>query len=570
MHEDPHEIVFDPSDARTFYLVGDSGAWRSSDGGRTFINLNQGLAVTQFQGVGLHPTNPSEAVGGTQDNGTALYRGGAVWDQGRPGDSGAAFYEASDPQVIYTVARQLSVRRSVDGGKSFQLIAEGLDPSDRVLFYPPFLPSPTRPGVLYLGTQRLWQSIDRGDHWAPLSGDITGGGSAAVSAIAIASGSSQVVYAGTSDGLVRVSQDGGRSFAPTAALPNRFVTSIAVDPRVPQRALVGVSGFGSGHVFRTENFGANWEDISRNLPDVPVNSVLMDASSPDTIYLGTDIGVFVLLADGTWAPLQNGLPNAIVLGLSQNAVTGLLVAATHGRGAFAIATDGPALAAPRLDSLLNAAGFEPTALVPGVVAALFGANLAGATGVSAGAPPLPTSLNGATLLVNDIPAPLFFASASQINFQVPFGLTGAVAELRLRTAGGEAVMRLPQASSNPGIYQNEGFGSILHGSGSPVAEATPAQRGEEVALFGSGLGAVDPAIPAGTAAPFSAISQTTAAPVVRVGGTVAETRFSGLTPGFVGLYQVNFVVPASASGIVAVSIEVNGTTSNIVRMAVVP
>src|SRR6185295_15898770 len=212
LHEDPHAIVFDPGDPQAFYLVGDSGVWRSSTGGQTFIDLNQTLAITQFQEVGLHPTNPNLAVGGTQDNGTALYTGGSLWDQGRPGDSGAAFFEASNPQTIYTVARFQSVRRSDDAGKTFNLIATGLDPSDRVLFYPPLIPDPGQPGVLYLGTYRLWHSRDRGDHWSALSGDLTAGGAAMISALAVAPGSSQVIYAGTSDGMVRVSQDGGRNW----------------------------------------------------------------------------------------------------------------------------------------------------------------------------------------------------------------------------------------------------------------------------------------------------------------------------------------------------------------------
>jgi len=569
LHEDPHEIIFDPSDPSAFYLIGDSGVWRSSDGGINFTSLNLTLAITQFQGVGLHPSNPTLAVGGTQDNGTVLYTGGSLWDQGRPGDSGAAFFEAANPQTLYTVARFLSVRRSDDGGRTFNLIATGLDGSDHSLFYPPFLPDPNQAGVLYLGSYRLWQSRDRGDHWNPLSGDITGSNTATISALAVAPGSSLVIYAGTSEGLVRVSQDGGLAWNTTAAIPSRFVTSIAVDPRSPQRAVVGVSGFGSGHVFRTENFGAAWEDLSRNLPDIPVNAVLLDAVSPDTIYLGTDIGVFVMRSDGAWAPMQDGLPNAIVLGLSQNVATGLLAAATHGRGVFAIATGGPALAAPRLDSAVNAASFDVVPLAPGMVASLFGSNLASATEIS-GAPPLPTSLAGTTLLVNNIAAPLFFASSGQINFQVPFGLTGPVAEIRLLSAQGEVVMHVPRRDASPGIYQNNGAGIIVHASGALVTESFPAQRGEVLVMFASGLGTVNAAVESGGAAPFSPLVHTLELPSVRVGGVATEVRFSGLTPGFVGLYQVNFVVPATAAGSSSVSLEMFGATSNDPVIPVVP
>ncbi|HWP85445.1 MAG TPA: hypothetical protein VNN17_09660, partial [Terriglobia bacterium] len=302
--EDPHEIIFEPGNPNTLYLIGDLGVWRSSDRGASFRSLNQSLAITQFQGVGLHPTNPNLAVGGTQDTGTLAYSGGSLWNQARPGDAGAAFYDAANPQVIYTVARRHDLRRSDDGGRTFRQISNGLDPADRIEFYPPFLQHPTQPGTLYLGTHRLWRSRDRGEHWEAISGDLTRGGR--ISALAISPVSPQTMYAGTSDGLVQVSTDGGASWFRFANpnFPDRYVTSIAADPRGPERMVVAVSGFGSGHVFRSADFGATWEDISRNLPDVPVNAVLLDALSPDTIYIGTDIGVFVMLPDGSWAPLQ--------------------------------------------------------------------------------------------------------------------------------------------------------------------------------------------------------------------------------------------------------------------------
>ena len=570
LHEDPHEIIFDPSDRQTFYLIGDSGVWRSSDGGKSLIDLNQSLAITQFQAVGLHPANPNLAVGGTQDNGTALYRGGALWDQVRPGDSGAAFFDAVNPQTVYTVARFLSARRSDDSGKTFHLIATGLDAADRVLFYPPFLSDPNQAGVLYLGTYRLWQSRDRGDHWVALSGDLTAG-QGMISALVVSPTSPQTVYAGTSDGRVQVSVDGGGSWFryTTPNFPNRYVTSIAPDPRDPRVMVVGVSGFGSGHVFRTDNYGATWEDLSRNLPDIPVNAVLLDAVAPDTIYLGTDIGVFVLEADGEWASLQEGLPNAVVLGLTQNAATGLLVAATHGRGAFAIATGAPALTAPRIDSVANAASLDAVPLAPGMVASLLGSNLASATAVSS-APPLPTSLAGTTLLINETAVPLFFVSPGQINFQVPFGLTGPVAEMRLRHSQGEASMHVPLRDASPGIYQNNGVGVIAHGSGTPVTESAPGRPGEELVMFASGLGAVDPAAVSGAATPISPPARTLAAPIVRAGGVTVETRFTGLAPGFVGLYQVNFIVPGGVSGTTTVSLEINGVAGNTVLTAVLP
>jgi uncharacterized protein (TIGR03437 family) len=332
--------------------------------------------------------------------------------------------------------------------------------------------------------------------------------------------------------------------------------------------VIGFSGFGAGHVLRTADYGVNWQDISANLPDIPVNAVLLDAFNPDTVYVGTDIGVFVLLPDGSWKPLQDGMPNAIVLGLAQNPATGLLVAATHGRGVFGMVTGGLAGSAPRLERITNGAS-DQMPLAPGSIASLLGANLAVST-AAAGPPPLLTTLAGTTVFVNDIPAPLLSVSPVQVNFQVPYGVTGATVEVRLLTPAGQASMRFALAGASPVISQTSGVGNIVHATGTPVSEIAPAQRDEVVVLFASGLGEVQPPVATGTAAPSSPPATTVAAPLVRVGGIPAEVQFSGLVPGQIGLYQVNFVVPQGASGTVFVTLEMNGIASNAVSTSVAP
>ena len=568
--EDPRHIVFDPSDPQTFYLIGDSGAWRSSDKGQSFVNLNNTLAVTQFQAVGLHPTNPNLAVGGTQDNGTVLYGGAVIWEQGRSGDSGAAFYDRADPQIIYNVARRTSLRRSDDGGKTFHLITEGLDTKDRVQFYPPFVADPSQPGTLYFGTQRVWQSLDRGDHWTPSLEDLTGGvSSATITALAVAPSAPYMLYAGTNNGRVQVSRDEGKSWSPAAPIPDRFVTSIAIHPEIPERAIIGLSGFGTGHVLRTDNRGGYWQDISSNLPDIPVNAVLFDATAPEQVYVGTDIGVFRLAPDGSWTALQEEMPNVIVLGLSQNPATGLLVAATHGRGVFGLAQGELAASAPRITALFNAAGLEGTLLAPGMVTVLSGSNLAEANTAPA-SPPLPLSLADTSVLVNGVAAPLFFVSPSQINFQMPYQSAGGMVEVTVRAPSGTATLRVQQAAASPGIFQSGGAASIFHGNGTQVSDVFPARVGEELVLYASGLGAVEPPVATGFPAPFSPVARTTIPLVVRVAGLPAEVRSSGLAPGQVGFYQVNLVVPPGISGKVPVVLVMNGIQSNSVLLSVAP
>lgn len=571
LHEDQHDIVFDPADPRTFYLIGDSGVWRTSNGGETFTSLNSGLAVTQFQTVGLHPSNPGLAVGGTQDNGTILYRGGFAWQQGRPGDSGTAFYSNANEERIYAIARGSSVRRSDDGGQTFRLISEGLDVADRVQFYPPFLADPNQPDTLYLGTYRVWRSQDGGEHWQPLSGDLTGSESATLTALAVAPNFPLVLYAGSSDGRVQVSSSGGINWSPAAPLPARFVTSIAVHPGVSSRAFVGLSGFGTGHVFRTDDAGGSWRDISGNLPDIPVNAILLDAVSPDRVYLGTDIGVFVLTEDGSWVPLQKGMPNAVVLGLSQNPATGLLVAATHGRGAFALFLGEAAERATRVRAIVNAASFGNSPLAPGMRAVLFGSNLAVETVLAPGDASLPLSLAGTSVTVNGVPAPLFFAGPGQVNFLVPFDISGPMAEVVLHSERGEARVKVPQSPASPASFLVGTDPSVYRGNGIRVWDFSPAHSGEELVVFANGLGAVEPELPAGSLAPSAPLAHTVLLPTVRIDGRAAVVRFAGLVPGFVGLYQVNFVVPAETRiGRVRLVIESAGVSSPVLTLPVAP
>ena len=565
--EGQHDLVFDPSDVQSFYLINNSGIWRSSDAGQSFASLNNTLGITLFQSVAIHPSNPNAFVGATQDNGNVYSTGGFTWDQGRLGDSGTVFYDTFNPQTVYASGHYFDVFRSEDGGKSWSLLTQGVDPSDRVLFYPPLTSQPDQTSLLYFGTHRLWASGDRGDHWFVLSGDLTGGGSATISALAVAPGSA-VIYAGTSDGRVQASVDSGRTFVNGSRLPNRFVTSIAIHPIDLTQAVAGVSGFGTGHVFKTFDRGATWADISTNLPDIPVNAVLMDALAPEKIYVGTDIGVFLLGSDGLWTSMNQGLPNVVVLGLTQHPQTGMIVASTHGRGAFALRGT---VNTPWVDSFLNLAGLSATSLSPGMTAALTGSNLANGM-ESPNVPfPLPFTLGGASITINGVAAPLLSASPGQVNFLVPFNISGPIAEISLNNANGQARVRVARVDASPGIFLNGTDANIFHANGSRVTDAAPARSGEELVMYATGLGVVDPAVFPGFPASSSNPSKTILQPLVRVGGVSASVRFSGLTPGQVASYQINFVVPQGLTGKLPVVIDMgSGVLSNTVFMTTGP
>jgi photosystem II stability/assembly factor-like uncharacterized protein len=148
-----------------------------------------------------------------------------------------------------------------------------------------------------------------------------------------------VIWAGTNDGLVWITTDGGANWTNTTAngLPDRVVTDIVVHSQRAHEAWAAVSGFGSGHVFHTDNYGATWEDISGYLPDTPVHAIAIDERrAPATVFVGTDAGVFVSFDRGAhWARTAGGLPNATVTDLMMDRASNTLLAATYGRGVWA-------------------------------------------------------------------------------------------------------------------------------------------------------------------------------------------------------------------------------------------
>src|SRR5581483_8412592 len=195
--------------------------------------------------------------------------------------------------------------------------------------------------------------------------------------------------------------------ATKAPLPNRFVTDIALDAGNQRRAFVTYSGFNSGtpatpgHVFMTNDQGATWADISGNLPDIPVTSIAIDPALDNTLYIGTDLGVFQT-ADGgaTWVRLSNGMPRVAVL-LSRSVTS------------------------------VSAADYSRTGLAGASIAAAFGTGMATSVQV-ANSIPLPTQLAGTRVVVRDgagveRPAPLFFVSPNQINYQIPPGTAAGTA-----------------------------------------------------------------------------------------------------------------------------------------------
>ena len=288
-----------------------------------------------------------------------------------------------------------------------------------------------------------------------------------------------------------------------------------------------------------------------------------------------------------WA--VQGLPDWITL--SSNPVSSgpatLTLAVSPGTGAARAATVSIAGLSVQLTQTgtgpspaLNAGGVVNAAsyavpVAPGSIAAAFG-DLLVASASTDGSSPLLTSISGLSLQFGDAAeAPLFFASTGQVNFQVPWELAGQTQTTVAAAFNGQigAAQTLSLAPFAPGIFsmssQGNGQGAILDASYHLVDSSNPATAGSTVLIFCTGLGAVTNQPATGSPAGDTPPSETAIIPTVTIGGAPAQVMFSGLAPGFVGLYQVNVQVPAGLAAINAAPVVISGAgvTSNTVTMA---
>lgn len=242
-------------------------------------------------------------------------------------------------------------------------------------------------------------------------------------------------------------------------------------------------------------------------------------------------------------------------------------------------------------AVVNAATFQANiAVAPGSLASLFGNGFAsGTTTISAATWPTVT-LDRQVVINDQLAAPLYYFSSTQVNFQVPSNAPLGTERIAVRLADtGELVAggTLQVQAAAPGIFaQNQagtGPGSVRNQDGSLNTASNPAPAGSVVSIYGTGQGQVSPAVPDGTGAPISTLSSTVAVPTtnsqtcdtsansmcVAFGSQFAIVQFSGLAPGFIGLWQINVYVPTGlGTGAVTADVFIDGSPSNRVTIAV--
>lgn len=346
VHVDQHAFCFSSSDPNLVLLGNDGGLYKSTDGGSSNVKINN-LPITQFYTCEIDASEPQRLYGGTQDNSTMRTLTGALndWEIISGGDGFRTLVDPNDNRYVYTESQYGRFMRSTDGGSSFMFAISGIDNQDRKNWNTPVVFDPSNTSTLYLGTNRLYKSTNRSVVWTAISPDLTDGGDdgnlvyGTITAIDVSPVENEVIYVGTDDGNVWVSQNGGDTWESIKNnIPKRWITNILADPNIAGRAYLTVSGFrynsDLAHVFVTEDYGENWIDISSDLPDVPVNDIVKN-SITEHLYIATDIGVFISVDDGiSWEFLGTDLPNVPIIDLDLEANDNLLVAATYGRSLY--------------------------------------------------------------------------------------------------------------------------------------------------------------------------------------------------------------------------------------------
>ena len=350
VHADIHRAYYHPLKEDLVFLATDGGVFVSEDGGLTFQSRNGGLQTTQFYANFSNSTTDSLfAIGGMQDNWTAIYDGEDAWIRVLGGDGMTAAINPLNDSILYGSAQFGYLSRSTDRGQTFSWLFDHTatyhvgntsttGDFEFNIFSVPFEIAPSFPSLVYTGNKDIIRSYNGGISWeihqrphnrnnilniavSPLNENLL-----LFSTIPSQEGPPEVY----------LSEDGGRNASIMNDLPDLVAKDFAFHPTNDQIMYAVFSGYGSPHVWKTEDGGTSWQSATTNLPDLPYHSILVDPLMPDHIYVGNDLGIYFSENAGTsWEAMTDGLPEAIyAIHLSYAPTNRKIRVATHGNGVY--------------------------------------------------------------------------------------------------------------------------------------------------------------------------------------------------------------------------------------------
>jgi len=378
-HGDFHDVWIDPGDTNELIAADDGGVWYSHDAGNKWLKANN-LPISQFYHVSVDMADPYHVYGGLQDNsvwiGDSSYPGGISngrWENLYGGDGFFAFTDPSDPDYIYVEAQGGDVQRVNRHTLQGRAIQPQPNYGEKKLHFnwnTPMALSPNEKGTIYIGAQFLFRSRDHGQTWDRISPDLSTNDPAkqkqeesggvtvdnseaemhtCIYSISESPKNGQVIWAGTDDGNLQITRDGGKSWT-------NVVSNVPGLPKASWVSWVEAGRFEEGtayaafdrhtfgdmtpHVFKTTDFGHTWTSIVSPASGVRgyAHVIKEDTVSPRLLFLGTEFGLWISLDGGRqWAQYKGGdFPNVAVRDLVVHPRESDLVLATHGRGIWII------------------------------------------------------------------------------------------------------------------------------------------------------------------------------------------------------------------------------------------
>jgi photosystem II stability/assembly factor-like uncharacterized protein len=361
VHADHHALWINPNRPEHLILGNDGGINISYDNGAHWVKCNS-PAVGQFYTVAVDDAKPYRIYGGLQDNGVWMgpsnYEASDRWHatgqypykEIMGGDGMQVAIDPRDNQTVYTGFQFGNYFRINTSTEKTTYITPKPDLGERPYrwnWQAPIHLSIHNPDILYMGAQKMLRSMNQGENFEEISGDLTQGGMTGdvpygtLSSIHESPLQFGLLYAGSDDGLVHLSRDGGFSWSNiTSNLPGHlWVSRVQASAHQKSRVYVALNGYRwddfTPYLYVSEDYGSTWQRIGQDLPMEPVNVIREDPEHPELLYVGTDHGLYISLDKGKhFMLLDNNLPAVAVHDLAIQNTAKELVVGTHGRSIY--------------------------------------------------------------------------------------------------------------------------------------------------------------------------------------------------------------------------------------------